>query len=163
MDALALVERDLDDADATITLHVGGQTEVTRVRLWHGEVRVAWEPDPNAGGCLLRPALLRRLVALHAEVASSARGVRLRAPGRILVSLSAEHADLVQRLGGPSHVVLQVLLRFTDGRYVGGEEAYFVTERGARAALMRLTVEVRSRSVATNLARGEVIGPSIRV
>ena len=38
-----------------------------------------------------------------------------------------------------------------------------VLERGKRVTLLRLGAQVRSRSVATKVARGDVIGPSRRV
>src|ERR1700716_453689 len=94
---LASVEAALADADADLSTDLGGHRELTSARLWRGQVLVDWEPDPQAGGCLLRPALLRRLIALHAEVVREDAGLRINAPGRVVAGLSAEHADLVTR------------------------------------------------------------------
>src|SRR5437660_3887093 len=94
------VEAGLANADAQLTTDLGGHHELTSARLWRGQVLVDWEPDPQAGGCLLRPALLRRLIALRANINSEADVLRISATGRIVAGLSAEHADLVARLGG---------------------------------------------------------------
>jgi hypothetical protein len=140
------VEAVLDDADVTLSTDVGGHREVTSARLWRGQVLVDWEPDAQAGGCLLRPGLLRRLIALHADVRHSADGMLLRASGRVVAALSSEHADLVRRLGGPRRVELEVRLGFADGHYRGGTETYTVLERGTAAVLLRLEADVRLRS-----------------
>jgi hypothetical protein len=160
---LDLVDAAVEDAHATLSTEVGGHHEVAAVRLWRGQVLVDWEPDDHAGGCLLRPALLQRLIALHATTVRSAQTVTLTAPGRVVAALSPSHADLVRRLGGARRVELRVALRFGDGAYLGGEEAYSVLEGGKRVTLLRLRAEVRSRSVTANLARGDVMGPSSRV
>src|SRR5437773_4239721 len=96
----------LADADADLSTDLGGHHELTSARLWRGQVLIDWEPDPQAGGCLLRPALLRRLIALHATTELSPAVLRINAPGRIVAGLSAEHADLVSRLGGARRVEL---------------------------------------------------------
>jgi hypothetical protein len=67
---LAAVESALLDADATLSTDLGGHRESTTARLWRGQVLVDWEPDARAGDCLLRPELLRRLIALGARVSS---------------------------------------------------------------------------------------------
>jgi hypothetical protein len=135
------------DADAELSTDLGDHHEVTVARLWRNQVLVDWEPDPQAGGCLLRPDLLRRLVALHASVESSADSVRITAPGRVVAALSDEHADLVARLGGARHVEMRARLRFEGAAYRGGQETYYVLEGGTRVALLRLTADVRPRPV----------------
>lgn len=146
---LERIEAALLDADATIATGLGDHQDLTTARVWRGQVLVDWEPDQQAGGCLLRPALLRRLVALHARVDSESApdGVSLVAPGRVLAALSSDHADLVRRLGGPRRVELVAHLRFNRDQqeYVGGDETYWLLERGQRSPLLRLTVDVRLR------------------
>src|ERR1700736_31409 len=107
---LSCVEAALADGDAELSTDLGGHHELTRARLWRNQVLVDWEPDPQAGGCLLRPDLVRRLVALHARVEQVADGLRISAPGRIVAALSAEHADLVTRLGGARRVEMWLAL-----------------------------------------------------
>jgi len=136
------VEAALADADADLTTDLGGHHELTSARLWRGQVLVDWEPDPQAGGCLLRPALLRRLIALHATVERENAVLRISAPGRIVAGLSAEHADLVARLGGARRVELQATLRFEGSVYRGGDETYFLIERGQRQVLVRVNADV---------------------
>jgi hypothetical protein len=143
---LASVEAALADADASLSTDLGGHRETTVARLWRGQVLVDWEPDRTAGGCLLRPDLLRRLVALHAQIDTEPDVLRIIAPGRVMAALSPEHADLVSRLGGARRVELRATLRFDGDRYLGGHETYFLIERGQRVALVRLTAEVRTRS-----------------
>src|SRR5262249_45158961 len=104
--ALASVERALQDGQARLSTEIGDHHEVTEARLWRGQVLVEWEPDARAGGCLLRPDLLRRMLALHADVTSAEDGLGLRAPGRVVAALSPHHADLVRRVGGPRKVEL---------------------------------------------------------
>src|SRR5215216_6504459 len=98
--ALSGVETALADGDAQVVISLGGQREETSARLWRGQVLVDWEPDATAGGCLLRPDLLRRLVALHAAVRVDGQSLAIQASGQIVAALSPEHADLVRRLGG---------------------------------------------------------------
>ena len=143
---LARVEAALQDADATLTTSVGGQRELTEVRLWRGQVLVDWEPEARAGGCLLRVDLLRRLAALQARAHFSEQRVVFEASGRVIAALSPAHADLVQSLGGPRRVACQVTLRFADESYRGGDESYTVMERGERVALIRLEADVRLRT-----------------
>jgi hypothetical protein len=158
-----LVDAALLDSEATLSTDVGGHHELTNVRLWRGQVLVDWEPDAQAGGCLLRPALLRRLIALQASVTRAADTLVLAAPGRVVASLSPTHADLVRRLGGARRVELRVTLNFEGDQYRGGDETYYVRERGRQATLLRLGAEVRSRKVAAKVAREDVMGPSSRV
>ena len=140
------IEGALADADADLSIDLGGHHELTSARLWRGQVLVDWEPDAQAGGCLLRPALLRRLIALHAPVEHVDAALRISAPGRIVAGLSAEHADLVARLGGARRVELQATLRFEGPVYRGGDETYYLVERRQRQALVRITADVRPRS-----------------
>jgi hypothetical protein len=142
---IGCVEAALADADADLSTDLGDHHEVTTARLWRNQVLVDWEPDPQAGGCLLRPDLLRRLVALGARVETTADGIRLSAPGRVVAALSAEHADLVSRLGGSRRVEMRAVLHFDGQVYRGGDETYYLVERGRRLALLRLTADVRPR------------------
>src|SRR5579859_79527 len=135
----------LADADADLATDLGDHHEVTAARLWRHQVLVDWEPDPQAGGCLLRADLLRRLVALSARVEVTAAGVSISAPGRVVAALSAEHADLVARLGGSHRVEMRAELRMEDHVYRGGHETYYLVERGQRARLLRLSADVRPR------------------
>jgi len=144
--ALASVEAALRDADARLLTDLGNRREVAVARLWRGQVLVDWEPDAQAGDCLLRPHLLRRLVELHAQVQWVGDDVLVQAPGRVVAALSAEHAGLVRRLGGARRVEMTLRLRFAERRYVGGEETYALIQRGRRAALLRLTAEVTIRT-----------------
>ncbi|MBV9897275.1 MAG: hypothetical protein JO020_24180 [Chloroflexi bacterium] len=144
-DWLAAVEAALADADAQLVTELGGRTEVTVARLWRGQVLVDWQPDPNAGDCLLRTDLLQKLVVRGAVVAQARNEVVLRAPGRVIASVSERHASLVKRLGGARRVSLRVRLRFDQDRYIGGDETYEVRS----SALMRLTANVRLRQAST--------------
>ena len=145
----------LEDADAVIELRLGNDVETTRARVWRGQVLVDWEADDHAGGCLLRPALVERLAALHAQLAGHASALEIRASGHIVAALSPAHAELVEQLGGARRVQLRARLRFPHGAYAGGEEAYVVVERGREAVLLRLTarLEVRSASPRTSRER----------
>jgi hypothetical protein len=143
---LAAMEAAVADADAELTTVLGGQRDSVRARLWRGQVLVDWEPDELAGGCLLRPALIRRLIALHADTALKNDELRLNAPGRSVAALSSEHAELVARMGGARRITLQARLRFADGVYRGGEEAYVVVSQGRSAPLLRLIADVRPRA-----------------
>lgn len=153
---LAGMEEALANGDADLTLEMGGFRDLTRARLWQGQVLVDWERDETAGGVLLRPSLVHRLVALGASVESSERSpnVVLRAGPRVVAALSPGHAALAGRLDGQAE--LRVTLRCTsDGSYLGGEELYSVAAPAARAGsrvrsvatpvLFRLTAEVRQR------------------
>jgi hypothetical protein len=142
---LAAVDGALADADVDLSTDLGDHHELTSARLWRSQVLVDWEPDEQAGDCLLRPALLRRLIALHAQVDQRAGELRISAPGRVVAALSAGHADLVARLGGARRVELHAALRFEADAYRGGEETYYLVERGKRVALLRLTADVRPR------------------
>jgi hypothetical protein len=134
------------DADARLCTYLGGQQEVTNVRLWRGQVLIDWEPDAQAGGCLLRAALVRRLVTLDAPVEFVGDDLVLAASGRIVAALSPDHSALIRRLGGARRVQLAVRLRFVHGEYRGGEETYFLAERGRRIPLVRLTADVTLRT-----------------
>jgi hypothetical protein len=144
--ALDSVEAALVDADVVLATELSGYRQETRARTWRGQVLVDWEPDARAGDCLLRPALLRRLVALHASAEVGGESVRISAPGRIVAGVSDEHAQLVRRLGGARRVQLSATLRFSDGAYRGGEEVYAIVERGQSRPLLRLSVEISARA-----------------
>jgi hypothetical protein len=143
--ALAAVEAALLDSDARLSTDLGDRQEVTTARLWRGQVLVDWEPDAQAGDCLLRPELLRRLVDLRADAHFARDDLLLQAPGRLVAALSGEHAALVRRLGGARRVEMAIRLRFVDNAYVGGEETYALVERGRRVPLLRLTADVSIR------------------
>jgi hypothetical protein len=145
MDQLESMAATLADAEAELVTILGGHRETSRLRLWHGQVLVDWEPDARAGGCLLRPALVQRLIALHAHVESSNSQMRLRASGRTVAALSPEHRDLVASMGGEHSTELRVRLQFDGDRYLGGEEQYSVVRAGQRVELMRLCATVTPR------------------
>ena len=107
---------------------------------------VDWEPDRQAGDCLLRTDLLRRLIALHASTTVDGERVVITAPGRIVAGVSAEHADLVKRLGGARRVELRLTLRFKNDAYRGGDETYLLVEHGQSRQLLRLAAEVTVRA-----------------
>ena len=145
-DWLARIEAAIADADVELATQLGAHREVSRARVWRGNVLVDWEADGQAGGCLLRPALLRRLLMLGADARQDGGRVTLRASGRVLEALSADHADLVRRLGGAERVEMRARLRFANDRYTGGDEAYLVLNRGRAQPLMRLSASVRPAS-----------------
>jgi hypothetical protein len=147
--ALAAVEAALLDADARLSTDLGDRREVTTARLWRGQVLVDWEPDAQAGDCLLRAELLRRLVELRAQARFAGDDVLLQAPGRIVAALSGDHSALVRRLGGARRVEMAIRLRFADNAYVGGEETYSLVERGRRVPLLRLVADVNVRQPRT--------------
>jgi hypothetical protein len=132
----------LQDADARLTTDLGGQQEVTQARLWHGQVLVDWDPDPRAGDCLFRPDLLREL---RATITTHDQDIRMEAKGHAVAALSAEHAALVRRLGGARRIALTLTLRFQGNTYLGGDETYWLVERGQRSPLLRLSAEVQLR------------------
>lgn len=156
--ALAAMEEALVNADAEITLTMGGYQEISTARVWQGAVLVEWERDDTAGGVLLRPALAARLVALGTPVErtrsmAGTKTVSLHASPRIVAALSPHHAQLARQLGEAA--TLHVTLNFdAAGSYVGGEERYAVQPRGGKrtaragteAPLLRLTVGVRRRA-----------------
>ncbi len=142
---VAAMDATLADAYAQLVTSLGGQEERTEVRLWRGQVLIDWEPDEAAGGCLLRPGLVKRLLSLHAQVSAEPDELRIRASGNIVSSLSAQHKQLVAQLGGPGHVEMRAALRFQEGRYSGGEERYAVIERGHRVDVLTLRAAVSTR------------------
>jgi hypothetical protein len=134
------MELPLADGEAQLRTSLGTHAELTTARLWRGEVLVDWEPDDSAGGCLLRPALVRRLLALHARVeGANSPEVRVRADRRLLAALSRRHAELADRLGPTAELRLRLCFDDPDGAYTGGEETYGV----GSAVLLRLTARVR--------------------
>jgi hypothetical protein len=123
---------------------LGGRREATSARLWRGQVLVDWQADEQAGDCLLRPDLLRKLLP-HVK-SMSGTGVSIQVPGRVVAALSAHHADLVRRLGGARRIALTIDLRIHQAAYLGGEETYSVVERGRQTPLLRLRADVRLRA-----------------
>ena len=150
---LARVEAATLDSEVELTTQLGGQRELAHARLWRGQVLIDWEVDDQAGGCLVRPELLRRLVALGAQVQTMRDSVQLRASGRALAALSAQHADLVRRLGGAERVEMRATLRFAGEQYRGGEELYAVGGGPRAQPLLRLMATVRSASPRTSPAK----------
>jgi len=144
--ALAKVEAALQDADARLTTDLGDRHEVTSARLWRGQVLIDWEPDAQAGDCLLRADLLRRLIEGRARTRFVGDDLLVQASGRIVAALSSEHAALVRQLGGARRIEMLVRLRFDKNAYLGGEETYSLVERGRHVPLLRLTAEVKVRT-----------------
>jgi hypothetical protein len=136
----------LEDADAQLVTDLGGSREVTSARLWRGQVLVDWQPDLQAGGCLLRIDLLRALVASGAKTSVAANEVTLEVPGRLVAALSEHHARLVHQLGGARRLALSVRLRFAEGQYVGGQETYALVAQRRASPLLQLTADVRVRA-----------------
>ena len=143
--ALAAIEAALQDADAQLSMNLGGRQELTIARLWRGQVLVDWEPDPQAGDCLLRVDLLRRLVELRARTKLSPDKLTLEAPGRLVAALSEDHEALVRRLGGARRLTLTIVLHFKAGTYAGGEETYAMVDRGRPTPLLKLEARVELR------------------
>lgn len=145
--ALALMAAAAQNAEVEIETTVGVHVETGQARLWRGQVLVDWEPDPNAGGCLVRPDQVERLIALHATTRERPTGLDVVAAGRIVSGLSPQHAGLVNQLGGARRVELGLQLTFTDDRYVGGTETYWLVEGSRRAVLIRIVARVHQRAV----------------
>jgi hypothetical protein len=150
--ALASVEAALANSEARLSVELGGHRESTTARLWQGRVLVDWEPDNQAGDCLLRPQLLRRLVTLGAHPRITPGELRLAASGPIVSALTQGHAELVRQLGGARRIELTIVMSFTDGRYVGGRETYFLIQRGHHVPLMRIDAELRAASSAPEVS-----------
>lgn len=145
-DWLAAVAAALEDGDAQLVTDLGGRREATSARLWRGQVLVDWQPDPQAGGCLLRVDLLRQLIDARVSVSEEKSEVVLHVPGRLVAALSEHHAQLVQQLGGARRVALTIRLRFAQGQYVGGEETYALVAQRRPSPLLQLTADVRVRA-----------------
>jgi hypothetical protein len=142
---LAWMAAVLANGDAVLTTHLGRQREQTSARLWRGQVLVDWEPDETAGGCLVRPAHLRRLLVLHAKLEATHAELRLRASGQVLQALSPEHRELVAQLGGAERVELRLELRRQASGY-RGTETYVLRGAGRATPLLQLEAEVRQRT-----------------
>lgn len=141
---LEAVQAAVEDGDAELATDLGGRRESTAARLWHGQVLIDWQPDDQAGDCLLRPVLLRKLLA-HVTHKSPSE-LELNVPGRAVAALSEQHADLVRRLGGARRLELILRLHFDNGTYIGGEETYSLVQRGQSRALLTLSARVRLRA-----------------
>lgn len=145
--ALTMMTTAAQNADVHLRTTVGVHNEVSQVRLWRGQVLVDWEPDEDAGGCLVRPSLVERLVALHATVRPAGSDhLKVVASGRIVSALTPEHAALVTHLGGARRVELELNLTFEGDRYTGGIETYRLVERGRRAPLIHIVAQVHQRA-----------------
>src|SRR5205823_12979552 len=92
---VAAMQAALADAQADLVTTLGGQIEQTSARVWRGQVLIDWEPDEQAGGCLLRPELVQRLLALHAQAEVVEDELRLRAGANVLRAQSPQHPQLV--------------------------------------------------------------------
>jgi len=141
------MEETLADARAELTTDIGGHREMATARVWRGDVLVDWERDEAAGGCLLRPDLVRRLVALNASLAERSDEVSITAGARIVAALSRRHAGLAAEIGPTA--VLRLRLRFDGphGHYLGGDETYELTTRRSPSAnrpgvILRLSARV---------------------
>lgn len=137
-DWLERMEATLLDARAELTTDLGGHREITVARVWRGDVLVDWERDDAAGGCLLRPSLVRRLLALNATLDERPTEVVLSAAPRAVAALSREHARLAAGLGYEPAVTVHLQFDGPRGPYVGGVETYRLaaTRSAARAAVI---------------------------
>jgi hypothetical protein len=133
----------LHDADVQLQLQLGGYREDSEARAWKGQVLVDWEADEEAGGCLLRPEVVGRLLNLGAQGRVTKQGVRLTANPRVVAALSPKHAALTTQLGQAPAMLLT--LRFGEGGlYEGGEEAY-VVEKKPGVTLLKLSATLKPR------------------
>jgi hypothetical protein len=139
------MERALVDAYAELDLEIGGHHELSRARVTRGQVFVEWEQDDSAGGCLLRAALVRRLLLLNARVRSDPTLVVLTAGPEPLSRLSDEHQRLVRGVSPKPTLSLRLRFDGPDGAYTGGEERYEVPlpGRGRASTILRLRAQVR--------------------
>jgi hypothetical protein len=154
---LERMERALESGVAELRVEIGGHEEVTQARLARGQVLVDWEPDDAAGGCLLRPALVRRLLLLNAQVRTADDEVIVRAQPRVVRSLSEQHARLVAGLQPAPSLCLRLRFDGPAGAYSGGEERYEAPARRGRraqdgAVMLRLTARLLPASPRTSSA-----------
>lgn len=141
------MEAALTDADVQLQIEIGGLREGATARMWQGQVLVDWERDDDAGGCLLRPHLVRRLVELGARVVEeSPTRLRLHGAPRVVAALGPGHAGLASGVAGSPALEL-TLTRDGAGTYLGGTEEYHLAGRRG-APLLRLEATVRPRGVA---------------
>jgi hypothetical protein len=146
-DWLERMEEALVGATAELRFEMGGHQEVTQARLARGQVLVDWERDDAAGGCLLRPALVRRLLLLNARVHTEGCDVVVQAEPRVIQSLSQQHARLMAGLQPPPSLCLRLRFDGPAGAYTGGEERYEAPSRSGRRAraapvMLRLTARL---------------------
>ena len=136
------------DAYAELDLEIGGHHERTRARLTRGQVFVDWERDESAGGCLLRAALVRRLLLLNARQRRASTLVVLTAGPELLGRLSDEHERLVRGVSPKPTLTLRLRFDGPTGAYTGGEEQYDVPlpGRGRTSTILRLRAQVRAVS-----------------
>jgi hypothetical protein len=142
------MEHALADAYAELDLEIGGHHELSRARLTRGQVFIDWERDDSAGGCLLRVALVRRLLLLNARVRSEPTVVVLTAGPELLSRLSDEHERLVRGVSPKPTLTLRLRFAGPDAAYIGGEERYDVPlpGRGRASTILRLRAQVRTVS-----------------
>jgi hypothetical protein len=135
----------LADGYAELDTEIGGHRESAQARLWRGQVLVDWERDEAAGGCLVRPELVQRLLALNATARVEGTDVVVTAGPRVVASLSERHARLAA--GVQPAPTLSLRLRFDgpDGAYTGGEERY-EAPAGVSRRTARPTVVLRLRA-----------------
>lgn len=138
------MEASLTDAEVHLKIEIGGLREESIARVWQGQVLVDWERDDDAGGCLLRPHLVRRLVELGGRlVEETPTRLRLRGAPRVVAALGPGHAGLATGLAR-SPAIEVTLMRDDAGTYLGGTEEYRLAGRQG-APLMRLEARVRPR------------------
>jgi hypothetical protein len=137
------MEEALVDGYAELDLEIGGHHELTRARLAHGQVLVDWERDDAAGGCLLRAALVRRLLLLNARVRWQPPTVMLTAGPQLLKHLSEEHERLVRGVTPPPLLSLRLRFDGPAGAYVGGEERYDSGRAASSTMILRLRARLR--------------------
>ncbi len=142
------MEQALVDGYADLDLEIGGHHELSRARLARGQVFVDWERDESAGGCLLRAALVRRLLLLNARVRAETTDVVLTAGPELVSRLSDEHERLVRGVSPKPTLMLRLRFDGPDGAYRGGEERYDVPlpGRGRASTILRLRAQVRAVS-----------------
>ncbi len=144
-DLLTRMDAVLQNAEGDLTVQMGGLTEPSRVHVWQGQVLVDWERDEEAGGCLLRPALVRRLVQLGARLEARDDCHRIVGSAPVVAALSPYHQRLASQLGRPPALELTLRLDALGGAYLGGEERYLVRGPGGASTMLLLTARLRPR------------------
>ncbi len=146
-DLLSGMQAALENAEGELSVRMGGLQETSRVRVWQGQVLVDWERDEQAGGCLLRPALVRRLALLGARFRRDGLCHRITAPAQVVRALSPYHERLAAHTPRPPS--LELTLRFdADAGYQGGEERYEVRGQRDPSTVLLLAVTLHRRSAA---------------
>ncbi len=136
----------LADADAEITVALGGLVETISARVWMGQVMVEWERDESAGGLLLHPRLVERLAALGGTPKLDGESVGFDVGPQVVRALDAYRLRLGGQLGTSPHLRLTLRFDGPGGAYTGGEEAYVVPGTKRETTLLRLTAQVTPRA-----------------